>query len=197
MKPDQLLHVLAAKASTIGPRGESLAQKLIHANSRHQDFWSTNGTLPSLTTSNGTILLNSATGNNNVNASVNSDLNFASSNHLLSKKTYSLPRNYYGLPPIANPITSDNLLANCRKPRLATINDESKESSGTNLQEQKGLGTDNMTGNKVTSTMTDSNVDAQRKVAISLLTMAKNEVNTFLDKLNETIMNDNVILVVL
>jgi hypothetical protein len=156
MKSDQLLLLLATKAQTIGHKGESLTQKLIHTTPANQDFWTSQYNSKAVPMASNEIV----SGLSSV------------SNH---KRATNLSRNYYGLPPMANPVTSDNLLVNCRKPRLSSFL-ESKESWASSSSQELKTGTDSVSNKSLSSN--NDNVDAQRKVALSLLTMSKNEVGT-------------------
>lgn len=98
MKPEQLLQVLASKAATVGPRGESLAKKLIHSTPGSSDFW----------TSGPQIIQQTAVAQPTANDII---LSFSQPSQANTKKTFTFPRNYYGLPPIANPSTSGPLLS--------------------------------------------------------------------------------------
>lgn len=69
----------------------------------------------------------------------------------------------------------DNLLLHCRKPRLSSFNEEGKDPTIETATQLTKNNSDS-TNSKNLQTSQDSNVDAQRKVAISLLTMSRNEV---------------------
>lgn len=162
MRPEILLQLLVNKAMGFKPKGESLSKRLIQSPSIGPiDLWQPSPVL--------------------------SSANLVDANGRSTKPI----RNYCGLPSTANLSTVDTLVSDCRLPMLSAIyrrdfGQTSPDPNHANMGHSRSSGdlndTDDSLGKRYINGEEKLNgqVDAQRKVARSLLTMAQNSAMTHL-----------------